>query len=406
MFDVVSRFVWRMAVRLWLCTSQFSWLRLTVANDSPHVHAPGANPDRLLVTGDGASAGVGVRTHDLGLAGYLARSVTRITGRATDADIVVTTTMTVSSCLDAVLGLKLARFDLIILSLGANEALGFMSPRRWSIELTRLFDHLERSAPAATKRIVLSTPYFGVQSRFPRALAARVDRHARLLNAITSELVAAQPNATFVPFTPGEGTEPDGAHSYAQWADHLAPAVAEQLPTRSSTRTEHVEEHSRQGALNALGVLDRESDDELDQLTASARNLFGVPFAAVTLIDNDRQSMASAVGMDKIDLPRSEAFCDVTIRRPESLAIEDTHRDPRYAEHAVVTGDPRIRFYAGYPIESPDGHRIGALCVMDVHPRPFSTQDSALLRQIAQRIQQRLWVLGDLDGTATIGTAT
>lgn len=401
MSSSISRFIWRRAVALWLRTSEYSWRRLRVADDSPHVHAPGTNPDRILIAGDGASAGVGVRTHDLGLPGYLARSVTELTGRATDADIVVATTMTTAGCIGELSKLELSRFDVILLTLGGNEALGFYDPQRWTSDVTDLLDHIERSAPAATKTIVLSIPYFGSMSRFPRILRERVDRHSLLLNGITSRLVQRRPNVTFVDFTAGEGLEAVGAHSYEVWADHLAPAVVEQLepPGSWSTRTELVEEASRQHALDELHLLDMPSDAELDRHTTSAKNLFNVPYAAVTLIDHDRQSMISAIGMERIDIPRARAFCDVTIRRPESLAIRDPRHDARYSHNTLVLSNHRVGFYAGYPLESRDGHRIGALCVMDVKPRSFTEGDSALLRQVAQGVQLRLWALSDLAGS-------
>ena len=398
MSSSISRFVWRNVIAVWLRTSEDSWRRLRVADDSPHVHAPGTNPDRILIAGDGASAGVGVRTHDLGLPGYLARSVTSLTGRALDADIVVTTTMTTARCIEVLSRIELSRFDVILLTLGGNEALEFYDPDKWTSDMSALLDHIERSAPVATKTIVMSIPYFGSMSRFPRILRERVDRHSAQLNAITSRLVARRSGVTFVNFTAGEGLEAVGAHSYALWADHLAPAVTEQLEPVGSTsiRTELVEEASRQEALDELGLLDMPSDPELDRHTTSAKNLFNVPYAAVTLIDHDRQSMISAVGMERIDIPRDRAFCDVTIRRPESLAIRDPRRDARYSHNTLVLSNHRVGFYAGYPLESPDGHRIGALCVMDVKPRIFTEADSALLRQVAQGVQLRLWALSEL----------
>ncbi len=404
MSSSISRFFWRKAVAVWLRTSEYSWRRLRVADDSPHVHAPGTNPDRVLIAGDGASAGVGVRTHDLGLPGYLARSVTSLTGRALDADIVVTTTMTTRRCTVAISELELSRFDVILLTLGGNEALDFYDPQRWESDMRELLDHIGRSAPAATKTIVLSIPYFGSMSRFPGFLRKRVDRHSARLNAITSRLIQRRPNVTFVDFNAGEGLEAVGAHSYELWADHLAPAVSEQLePVGStSTRTELVEEASRQDALDELGILDMPSDPELDRHTMSAKNLFNVPYAAVTLIDHDRQAMVSAIGMERIDIPRSRAFCDVTIRRPESLAVRDPRHDARYAHNTLVLSNYRVGFYAGYPLESPDGHRIGALCVMDVKPRIFTEADSALLRQVAQGVQLRLWALSDLAGSKAL----
>jgi GAF domain-containing protein len=154
-----------------------------------------------------------------------------------------------------------------------------------------------------------------------------------------------------------------------------------------------VEENSRQAALDNLDLIDLPSDAHLDRLTTSAKQLLGVPFAAVTLVDHDRQTMASAAGLDRIDIPRSQGFCDIAIRRRETLTIEDTRRDHRYSDLKWVQGDPKIGFYSGSPIESPDGYRIGALCVMDVEPRHFTEQQAILLRQIALQVQKRLWTI-------------
>ncbi|MDP3208367.1 MAG: GAF domain-containing protein, partial [Rhodoglobus sp.] len=151
----------------------------------------------------------------------------------------------------------------------------------------------------------------------------------------------------------------------------------------------------RQDALDGLGILDQSSDVELDRLTTLVSDLFGMPFAAVTLIDSNRQSTASTSGMNRVDIARKEAFCNIAIRRPEALVIHDAPRDPRYRNFVVVKDNPKIRFYAGYPIESKDGQRIGALCVMDVEPRSFTKGDSALLREVAQRVQERLWALSE-----------
>jgi hypothetical protein len=121
----------RPLIGLWLGMSRHSWHRSIVANDSPHVHAPGTNPDRVLLAGDGAATGRGVSTHDLGLPGYLARSLTAHTGRATDVDIVVASDMTASKCLVALDGVALDRFDIVVLSLGANEALALTPVDTW-----------------------------------------------------------------------------------------------------------------------------------------------------------------------------------------------------------------------------------------------------------------------------------
>jgi GAF domain-containing protein len=156
-------------------------------------------------------------------------------------------------------------------------------------------------------------------------------------------------------------------------------------------------ESERQRALDDFGALDMAPDRILDEIATLAKELFDAPMAGVTLIDNDRQFLASAIGVPADDIPRVDAFCDITIRRPEHFVIEDTLLDPRYADNPVVRNPPHVRFYAGYPIETPDGHRIGSLCIMDIRPRTFTSKDATLLRDLAHRAQDRLWALSDDD---------
>jgi len=56
-----------------------------------------------------------------------------------------------------------------------------------------------------------------------------------------------------------------------------------------------------------------------------------------------------------------------------------------------IAHEPYNRFYAGFPIESQDGQRIGALCIIDGKPRVFTDSDAALLRDLAKQVQRVLW---------------
>jgi GAF domain-containing protein len=90
--------------------------------------------------------------------------------------------------------------------------------------------------------------------------------------------------------------------------------------------------------------------------------------AAITFIDEDRQWMKAAIGFVGTVIPRQDAFCNITITEARNFVIEDTLDDIRFSDRPLVTGPSRVRFYAGYPIESADGHRVSALCVMDDTP--------------------------------------
>ncbi|MCU1529019.1 MAG: hypothetical protein JWP75_2782 [Frondihabitans sp.] len=391
--DAVLHVFVRPLVALWLWGSDQSWRRSPVANDSPHVHAPGTDPDRILVTGEGASAGRGVLTHDLGLPGYLARSVSVITGRATDVDIVVTTQMTAATCFPAIASLDLARFDALLFSLGANEALSLTPVRAWRRDLELLLNRIEREVTGGAWTVVLSIPFFSVNPDFPGFLAWVVDRHVQRLNAATQDLLESRPSVSFVPFAHGEVYEANGAHAYDRWASSIAPWITEHLdaPTERGFPSPVPDEIARQRALEDLGVLTRAPDPALVRLTMTAKRIFGASIAAVTVIDSTAQKMLAATGIPPDDVTRAESFCDITIRRPTHFVVEDTTVDPRYADYSTVAGSPGVRFYAGYPIESPDGYRIGAFCVMDTQPRSFAPGDMQALRDLAHRAQEIVW---------------
>ena len=106
----------------------------------------------------------------------------------------------------------------------------------------------------------------------------------------------------------------------------------------------------------------------------------------VSLIDEDRQWFKSNQGLDASETPRNVAFCDHTIRRPEAMVVENALLDARFADNPFVTGEPGIRFYAGVPLRTRDGHNIGTLCAIDVKPRTISGQQLTVLEDLAQMV--------------------
>ena len=161
-------------------------------------------------------------------------------------------------------------------------------------------------------------------------------------------------------------------------------------------------EEARLAALAALNVLDTPPEERFDRVTKLCTRLFGVPMAAVALIDKDRWFAKSLQGLTVRDIPRTQAFCDYTIREPETLLVEDLQVDPRFSANALVTTDPHIRFYAGQPLEAPGGHRVGTLCLMDIAPRTLSDGDQALLRDLASWVQKELAVDEELERAAEV----
>ena len=147
---------------------------------------------------------------------------------------------------------------------------------------------------------------------------------------------------------------------------------------------------SRLAALHALQILDTEQVSEFDTYTRLAAALLGTPMATISLIDKGREWYKSTVGMAAQDTPRNLAFCGYTILGNEPLVIEDTELDERVCDNDRVTGGPRIRFYAGVPLRTADGHNIGALCAIDTRPRVVTRSQIAGLENLAQTVMKAI----------------
>ena len=144
------------------------------------------------------------------------------------------------------------------------------------------------------------------------------------------------------------------------------------------------DDEQRLDALNSYDVLDTPAEPAFDRITGLASRIFGVPIALVSLIDRDRQWFKSCVGLDASETPREVAFCSHAILCDAVMVVPDTHSDPRFEFNPLVVGPPHIRFYAGAPLVTDEGFRLGTLCVIDTCPRSMMTADEqATLRDLA-----------------------
>jgi PAS domain S-box-containing protein len=125
--------------------------------------------------------------------------------------------------------------------------------------------------------------------------------------------------------------------------------------------------------LLSLYDLDAGGFRNLDEITGFAAQLCGVPIALVSIVEDVRQRFLSRVGLDAEETPRDVSFCALAMLGEEIFLVPDATLDPRFADNALVTGAPHIRFYAGAPLVGADGQPLGALCVIDTVPRPDLT---------------------------------
>lgn len=158
----------------------------------------------------------------------------------------------------------------------------------------------------------------------------------------------------------------------------------------------HNPEAARLQALKRLAVMDSPEEQAYDDLTRMAADLCGTPIALVSLVDGERQWFKSRVGLVGKETPREMAFCAHAIAQPDRvLVVGDALADPRFAHNPLVTGDPNIRFYAGAPLVTSDGHALGTLCVIDTEPRVIAPEKLEQLRFMAGQVVAMLEARAD-----------
>lgn len=149
-------------------------------------------------------------------------------------------------------------------------------------------------------------------------------------------------------------------------------------------------EGDRLDSLRAMNVLDTPSEERFDRLTRIAKRLFDVPVALVSLIDKDRQWFKSCEGLNLREIPRDISFCGHTILSNDVLVVADTSQDGRFSDNPLVLNEPYIRFYAGAPLKSSDGHKVGTFCIMDRQPGSLSDEDLLALKDLISMAEREL----------------
>ena len=152
----------------------------------------------------------------------------------------------------------------------------------------------------------------------------------------------------------------------------------------------HPEDAARLAQLRAYRILDTPREAEYDDLVALASRICETPIALVTLMDRDRQWFKATVGVDLPERPYEESLCSHVILEKGLQEIPDLTLDPRFADNAVVADDPNLRFYAGVPLETPEGLPIGTLCVIDVRARALTDLQRETLRILARQAMTQI----------------
>ena len=137
-------------------------------------------------------------------------------------------------------------------------------------------------------------------------------------------------------------------------------------------------------------VLDTVPEEVFDDLTELAAKICEAPIALISLVDEDRQWFKAKVGTTLSETARDFSFCSYAITQSDLFIVPDATRDERFANSPLVTAEPKIRFYAGAPLITPDGHALGTLCVIDKVPRQLRPEQEQALRILAHHVVSQL----------------
>jgi PAS domain S-box-containing protein len=147
-----------------------------------------------------------------------------------------------------------------------------------------------------------------------------------------------------------------------------------------------IDESERLKSLREYEILDTAPEQSFDDITLLASHICKTPIALISLLDEDRQWFKSKIGMTESETSRDIAFCAHGILQPDIFLVPDTQADERFAANPLVTGNPKVRFYAGAPLTTSDGHALGMLCVNDQVPRELSNDQMDALRALSRQV--------------------
>jgi phosphoserine phosphatase RsbU/P len=163
-------------------------------------------------------------------------------------------------------------------------------------------------------------------------------------------------------------------------------------------------EDARMRSVEQLHLLGSAPEERFARITRMARQVFGVPMAAVSLVDRDCQWFQQNDGLDLAGtVPRQQTICRATIARTymnvdePALIIEDARQDPDFCELPAIKAEGGVRFYAGYPLFGPGGYPVGTFCIYDTEPRALDSEQIETFRELAGWVQRELERLDEMD---------
>ena len=162
-------------------------------------------------------------------------------------------------------------------------------------------------------------------------------------------------------------------------------------------------ERQRLEALSKYKIFGTPAEQALDNVARLATQIFKVPISLISLVDSDEVYFKAYIGMAGVQTsPRGVSLCSLAILDAEVTVFENAEIEPCLLTNPNVVGSLGLKFYAGAPLTTPDGFRIGTLCIIDKNPRTFTKNEETILSGLAQiamdKIELRLTCIDQIDG--------
>jgi GAF domain-containing protein len=150
-------------------------------------------------------------------------------------------------------------------------------------------------------------------------------------------------------------------------------------------------EKERMEAVHKMAILDTESESRFDDITKEATEKLKVPISTITILDEKREWFKSYQGLNKREGERAISFCGHALLAKNIFFVEDTLKDPRFADNPMVVGSPYIRFYGGIAlVDHQSGQYVGVFCIKDTKPRSLSAEEVETFIDLADRAEAEL----------------
>ncbi|MGO4534720.1 GDSL-type esterase/lipase family protein [Leifsonia sp. 2MCAF36] len=357
-------------------------------------YAAGRRALHVLIVGSGPAVGWGVGSHDLALPGAVARALAADTGRGAVVDVVAHPSAGVRRLRRLLPSAGPGRYDAVVLSGAVADAIRLARPEAWAAQLRRLL--AEAQSHCAGPVVWLGAQPVSSIQPYNSASGRVADAHARRLNAVARQ-VCHEAGAVYVGLGALSGRESHRHRTpadYLFWARQISDALAPALQERNAQQPATTDDGARRvGAIERLKLSQRGGDPRLDGIVATAKRTLGTEIAMFTVLDDRNEWPLSSTAAADMRIPIEQSACIHTIQTPDGMVVPDAAEDDRFATNVLVTGPAGLRYYAGFPVEAPDGTRIGALCVFGRSPRDRADGEADLdvLRELALLAQRELW---------------